>query len=317
MSQKVKDPHLASKVSKMKERQDNWMKERDASNTPSKKFIHSSLRSSGTLGTKPKSRMVQQDSKKTEAMVWTTNSNYNGFVVRNGSGTSRSKKDSARTPSTTKTKSYTHSSLKEPTPSRPTTAKSSNFIESKQKKLEYAQDEVENNINTSDESLSTSFTEHMANLQLSNLYNSNKYDSTTSQDQKTSKRIFLANHFCSLCKDVMLSVEKKPQIVFPCGHTFCARCLIRKRKCPECEIDIISTQTNEALYMVIQEFKKKTDIEELERKENQIRNYIDEYKNLQTRINIMKGWCTTFKNNLFSSKFRVFGGAFSDWFYQF
>ena len=180
--------------------------------------------------------------------------------------------------------------MKQPTSSRPTTAKSTNFIQSRQKKHDHVQDPEDRNVNASDESLSTSFTEHMANLQLDNLvYNSNKYDSGISQQKKTTNRIFLANHFCSLCKDVMLGEEKKPQIVFPCGHTFCAKCLVRKRKCPECEIDIISIQANEALFMVIEEFKKKTDKEELERKENQIRNYIDEYKNLHTRINIMKG----------------------------
>jgi len=103
---------------------------------------------------------------------------------------------------------------------------------------------------------------------------------------------YMDNHFCASCKQVMVTEDRKPVMVFPCGHSFCAKCLSGKCQCLQCGCDIISIQTNDSLFMIIQQFKRKTEKEELEMKEKQIRSYIDEYKNLNTRINIMRGEAT-------------------------
>uniref|UniRef100_A0A7M5UQ52 Uncharacterized protein n=1 Tax=Clytia hemisphaerica TaxID=252671 RepID=A0A7M5UQ52_9CNID len=127
-SKRTKDQHLVEKVNKLKEKQNQWMKEREDNKNP-KKFVHSSLRSTSSS---VKSKQSTQDAmKESDTMAWaTSNSNYNGFVVRNGSGTSRSRPDSSRTPSNKKTKTFTHSSLKKQTSSKPLSAKSSNFTHS-------------------------------------------------------------------------------------------------------------------------------------------------------------------------------------------
>ena len=289
MSKKNRDKNLVEKVGKLRDKQDKWMQERaESKSSASKKIVHSTLRSNdSSTGSQFKKTSQQDVLKKPEAVVWTTNnSNYKGFVVRNGSGTSRSHQESSRTPSSKKNvKIFTHSSLKKDASSRPLSAQSSNFKHSKQGK-------VEDNIdigNDSDESLSASFTEHMSNLQF-DVYNSKKYSKTYREETANTKKTkYMINHFCPACKQIMLNEDQKPQMVFPCGHSFCGKCLNGKSKCLDCCCNIISYQTNESLLMVIRQFKQNIDREELELKEKQTRGFIDEYKNLNSRIGILKG----------------------------
>ena len=292
MSKKSRDKNLVEKVGKLKDKQDKWMQERaDSKTSASKKFVHSTLRCSDSTQSTSQQKAPQKQlsvSNKTEAVPWTTkNSNYKGFVVRNGSGTSRSRQESSRTPSSNKTsKTFTHSSLKENITSRPISARSSNFKHSKHKTV----DTNENVANEdSDESLSASFTEHMSNLEFE-VYDSKKYSKLNSEEDVNSRKTkYMINHFCPACKQIMLDEDRKPQMVFPCGHSFCKNCLKGKKKCLDCNTEIISYQTNESLLMVIQQFKQKIDREELELKEKQTRGFIDEYKNFNSRIGILKG----------------------------
>ena len=155
MSKKNRDKNLVEKVGKLKDKQDKWMQERaDSKTLTSKKFVHSTLRSSDSSKSthlQQKTAQKQQDvQSKAEAVPWTTNnSNYKGFVVRNGSGTSKSRQESSRTPSSSKT--FTHSSLKENVTSRPISARSSNFKHSKYKAIDINENEADGD---SDESLS-------------------------------------------------------------------------------------------------------------------------------------------------------------------
>lgn len=292
MSKKNRDKNLVEKVGKLKDKQDKWMQERaDSKTLTSKKFVHSTLRSSDSsqLPHLQQTTQKQQDvSSKAEAVPWTTNNtNYKGFVVRNGSGTSRSRKESSRTPSSNKTpKTFTHSSLKENVTSRPMSARSANFKHSKHKTVDANENVADED---SDESLSTSFTEHMSNLEF-DVYDSKKYSKPNSKEGANAKKTkYMVNHSCPACKQIMLAEDRKPQMVFPCGHSFCGNCLKGKKKCLDCNTEIISYQTNESLLMVIQQFKQKIDREELELKEKQTRGFIDEYKNLNSRISILKG----------------------------
>ena len=172
-----------------------------------------------------------------------------------------------------------------------TTGAHSNNKHPREEELEAVPDEEQNLTLESDESLSTLFTEHMANLKLDQ-YDSTKYNNNKSQNKNEGIK-YMDNHFCASCKQVMVTEDRKPVMVFPCGHSFCAKCLTGKHTCLQCGCNIISIQTNDSLFMIIQQFKRKTEKEELETKEKQIRSYIDEYKNLNTRINIMRGTIIT------------------------
>lgn len=264
MSKKNRDKNLVEKIGKLKDKQDKWMQERiDAKTSTSKKFVHSTLRSSDSSlaqSERTPQKRQQDVSKKTDTMPWTTNnSNYKGFVVRNGSGTSRSRPESSKDPSSKKTsKSFTHSSLKENVTSRPMSAQSSNFKHSKNKT-----NESNKNVGDEDshESLSASFTDHMKNLEF-DVYDSMKYSKPNPEEVANKKKTnYMKNHFCPICKQIMLNEGQKPQMVFPCGHSFCGNCLKGKKKCLDCNTEIISYQTNESLLIVIQQFKQKIDRE--------------------------------------------------------
>ena len=64
----------------------------------------------------------------------------------------------------------------------------------------------------------------------------------------------LKNHSCPICYDTMI----EPQILFPCGHTFCSQCMVRHRKtngggkCPYCRATITSVAPNHSLKQLIE-----------------------------------------------------------------
>ena len=70
-------------------------------------------------------------------------------------------------------------------------------------------------------------------------------------------------HTCPICYDVMHGTGRTPQLLFPCGHTFCERCLKRhidrerKSTCPFCRATIESRATNVSLQQLIQSYVSK------------------------------------------------------------
>eukprot|EP01062_Namystynia_karyoxenos_P034864 TRINITY_DN25532_c0_g1_i1.p1 TRINITY_DN25532_c0_g1~~TRINITY_DN25532_c0_g1_i1.p1 ORF type:complete len:315 (+),score=92.04 TRINITY_DN25532_c0_g1_i1:68-946(+) len=64
---------------------------------------------------------------------------------------------------------------------------------------------------------------------------------------------------CPVCYEVMLPPEAAPQMVVPCGHTFCKRCLARLRRhggksapCPTCRTPIQSQVPNHSLRSIVE-----------------------------------------------------------------
>ena len=63
----------------------------------------------------------------------------------------------------------------------------------------------------------------------------------------------LEAHTCGICLELMSGKERRPMLLFPCGHTFCAACLRRllehpdKRSCPHCRQQIGSQAPNVSL----------------------------------------------------------------------
>ena len=61
---------------------------------------------------------------------------------------------------------------------------------------------------------------------------------------------------CGICLELMSGKERRPTLLFPCGHTFCAACLRRlleqsdKRVCPHCRQQISSQAPNVSLQQV-------------------------------------------------------------------
>lgn len=301
---KGKNPDIEKKLSSLKEKQDKWMQERTSAKStkanPKKGPVHSSLKEYDTSTISVRQKPVEKEVKKPDAIVWTTgNSNeYNGFVVRNGTGKSSSRQSSARTPSSKKT--YNHSSLRGQS-SRATSATSERFLKRTNKgpDQDLSDKECEEG---DDDSLSESFSRQFCNNKVD--YDFKNYNETTRQDnrntpsgrakgekikQSEANKDFMENHYCSTCNYLMVDDKHVPKMVFPCGHTFCSDCITGKKSCLSCQCEIISTQENDSLYSIIRMFKRKLEKEDLEKKEKQLRKYFDEYNNLSTRIDLMKG----------------------------
>ena len=73
----------------------------------------------------------------------------------------------------------------------------------------------------------------------------------------------LETHTCPICYEMMASPEHTPQLLFPCGHTFCKRCLTahldtgRRSTCPFCRSRISDRATNVSLQQIIQTYLRK------------------------------------------------------------
>jgi len=68
---------------------------------------------------------------------------------------------------------------------------------------------------------------------------------------------------CPVCYELMVPPEHAPQLLFPCGHTFCAKCIHShyvthgKRTCPICRKKIDSKAPNYSLQQLILNFVQK------------------------------------------------------------
>ena len=72
-------------------------------------------------------------------------------------------------------------------------------------------------------------------------------------------------HICQLCHELMSPPEKTPMLLFPCGHTFCAKCTRKDTNnfdedsfsCPCCNKKIISAAENQSLKFLIEKSMSK------------------------------------------------------------
>ena len=96
-----------------------------------------------------------------------------------------------------------------------------------------------------------------------------------------------AMHCCPLCKKLMHSQSHKPFLIIPCGHNVCAQCHPAQTVCPTCSTKISSTVENATLCHVIREYKKQEEKEELARKEEEARKFVEEYDSLKTRYDVL------------------------------
>ncbi|XP_005098844.1 uncharacterized protein LOC101859639 [Aplysia californica] len=64
----------------------------------------------------------------------------------------------------------------------------------------------------------------------------------------------LTSHTCTVCKKLMLSSSHIPMMVIPCGHTLCKSCSEGRSYCPSCDCPVVSLTVNIMLQQVIQEY---------------------------------------------------------------
>ena len=106
------------------------------------------------------------------------------------------------------------------------------------------------------------------------------------KEEKTSSAIF-SMHCCPSCRKLMYQKSHFPFLIIPCGHNICSQCCAEQSICPTCNAKIKSTVENVTLSHVITEHKKQEEKEELARRENEARKYINEYDSLKTRCEVL------------------------------
>eukprot|EP00193_Tetraselmis_chui_P023010 CAMPEP_0177780324 /NCGR_PEP_ID=MMETSP0491_2-20121128/17131_1 /TAXON_ID=63592 /ORGANISM="Tetraselmis chuii, Strain PLY429" /LENGTH=216 /DNA_ID=CAMNT_0019300065 /DNA_START=94 /DNA_END=741 /DNA_ORIENTATION=- len=93
---------------------------------------------------------------------------------------------------------------------------------------------------------------------------------TAAQESESSKlEGYLASEIesysCPICYEQMVPPDHQPILLFPCGHSFCIRCIAahtekhRKNTCPFCREKISSKAPNMALQQLIQNYSAKRD----------------------------------------------------------
>ena len=98
----------------------------------------------------------------------------------------------------------------------------------------------------------------------------------------------MSSHVCSGCNNLM-AAPHSPTAIIPCGHTFCQLCVSEYSKCPQCQSEVFSTAPNTVMQQIIEDFRKKQEKERLHQLEEQTRKYVEEYQNLNLRCDGLAG----------------------------
>lgn len=116
------------------------------------------------------------------------------------------------------------------------------------------------------------------------------FESINETDIKLNKQkgsSIFAMHCCPLCKKLMSIQSHRPFLIIPCGHNVCAQCQPSQTVCPTCSAKVLSSVENTTLSHVIKEYKKQEEREELARKEQEARKFVEEYDSLKTRCDVL------------------------------
>lgn len=261
----------------LKKSQTQWMQERNLS-----------LATAPKTRTQNYTRSAEKPNKK-QPMMWSGSSNEE-FVVRRPLSSSRSMQSNrssissigptphSKTPSLSKDKQVIK------TPSKQNKQNTTHISDSEEE-----DDELNSSLNLSNKIESFLSTLETSGSNSKSFNNNNTLYQTANEESINSESSeYLSNHYCVSCKNLMVGKQHCPQIVFPCGHSFCSSCLERCQKCLNCGVEISAIQSNTALQTVIQHYieQKKKKIEE--KKTQKLNNCKMEMENVETRIITMK-----------------------------
>eukprot|EP01059_Diplonema_ambulator_P018158 TRINITY_DN30357_c0_g1_i1.p1 TRINITY_DN30357_c0_g1~~TRINITY_DN30357_c0_g1_i1.p1 ORF type:complete len:250 (+),score=49.12 TRINITY_DN30357_c0_g1_i1:58-807(+) len=130
------------------------------------------------------------------------------------------------------------------------------------------------------------------------------------------------SHRCPICMELMLHPTYSPMMLVPCGHSFCARCMVKHHKgkgsmCPVCRSAIQMCVMNQSLKSIIEAYSKETTgavvqfsshIEEglsaIENEETvqKVREYIQMYSLAEARCGVLAAELETAMSDLSKSK---------------
>lgn len=274
MSKGLKD----KKITYLKKSQAQWMQERNLSLTAAPKTRSQNI-----------TRSEEKPNKK-QPMMWSGSSNEE-FVVRRPLSTSRgmpsnrSSISSIASTSHSKTSSLSKDKQVIKTPSKQNKQNTTHISDSDSEE----DDELNSSLNLSNKIESFLSTLETSGNNSKSFNNSNTLYQTANEESINSESSeYLSNHYCVSCKNLMVGKHYYPQIVFPCGHSFCSSCLERCKKCLNCGVVISAIQANTALQTVIQHYIEQKQKKVEEKKNQELKKCLDEMENVETRIITMK-----------------------------
>ncbi|ESO87945.1 hypothetical protein LOTGIDRAFT_165965 [Lottia gigantea] len=68
------------------------------------------------------------------------------------------------------------------------------------------------------------------------------------------KNSYLPSHLCPVCTVSMVSSKNSPMLLIPCGHTVCQHCSDQSQMCAVCDCDVTNVTCNIMLQQIIQEY---------------------------------------------------------------
>ena len=91
----------------------------------------------------------------------------------------------------------------------------------------------------------------------------------------------------TLCEKHMTGPKHMPIAAIPCGHTYCKTCIGDFKKCPTCHTVVRSAAVNTVMQGIIKDFKDQKEQERLQKMEEQMRQYVDEYRSFSSEMQCM------------------------------
>ena len=292
------DANITEKVRKMKERQRQWMEERESakhsdatkkSNHSTSDSVQSRRKHSGSIGTK------------TDGLAWISKDDYQASSIKKVKG--KSSRGASRDLS-----SRESGYGSPPYVNNKRNLDSNRSRESRKSETSIAgyDDGQHKSTRTPNSPVAVSNTKNsMLNNQTSNGAESfnnladkiaerlqmkeqkrQEFTNPVTASHKNDKP--MSNHVCSGCNNLM-AAPHSPIAIIPCGHTFCQMCVSEYSKCPQCQSEVFSTAPNTVMQQIIEDFRKKQEKERLHQLEEQTRKYVEEYQNLNLRCDGLAG----------------------------
>lgn len=114
--------------------------------------------------------------------------------------------------------------------------------------------------------LTDKLTEHIRHELQREMHSMDKVDvrETVAEKMNSYLEAELSTHTCKICFELMTSPVHTPVLLFPCGHTFCLKCMDSlmgkgsgtSKPCPYCRVKIESRAVNQSLKDLIDQFIK-------------------------------------------------------------
>ena len=289
------DENITEKVRKMKERQRQWMEERESAKHSEATKNSARLTSNNV---QPRKKRSEPSGNKSSSLAWISKDDYHHSSKKSGGKSSRggsrdltSRESGYSSPPQVNNKRNLDSNRSRE--SRKSETSITGYDDGQQKSTRTPNSPItnqytmlNNNQTTNETGLFNSLADKITERLQMKEQNRQEFIEPVETNHKTERP--MSSHVCSSCKNLM-AAPHSPVAIIPCGHTFCQLCVSEYSKCPQCQSEVFSTAPNTVMQQIIEDFRKKQEKERLHQLEEQTRKYVVEYQNLNLRCEGLAG----------------------------